>query len=223
MRQAPESTEYKARDKARIGATTIGKTLLSEVTAEERSQANQYYFDSPLSEIDPVILTSSIPDVFEQFVCSLSADLQLSRGGFVLAHHGTAHDRTPATDSHLSLIAISDNDTVCAGLGIAIPREHSALHEISDSNCLKTVIPAKDWQGNFVERHALIVSADGCLGMYPLEIDQLTIGVVTLNFGKCTACNEASDKIALAKTRLARRIAKVAPRSASIPATALEL
>jgi hypothetical protein len=186
-------------------------------TEESQGQFRSYFFDSPLSEIDPFILTSSIPDEFEQFVRSLPTELQLSRGGFVIAH-----PKGEKAELSLSLIAISDINSVCAGLGIAIPIDNSALYEVSDSNCLKTITPAKELKGNFVERHALVVSGDGCIGMYPLQVDGFTIGVVTLNFSKSSSCYDASEEISLANSKLAQRVAQIAPRIISKAITALD-
>ncbi len=218
MRQPPNSTTLNpSMERISAGEIVSVGTDASSNFSENLIQGKNLYFSNPLSEIDPLILTSSIPNVFEEFVRSLPTELQLTRGGFVIAHTGSE-----IAASALSLIAISDIDTVCAGLGIAIPVENSALHEVSDSSCLKTVTPAKRLKGNFVERHALIVSADGCLGMYPLAIDKSIIGVVTLNFSKSSACYNASKEIALANTRLARSIAKVAPRIAPETIVSLE-
>ncbi len=218
MRQAPIPTPSNSSlDRVTSCDVASVERVSAMVTARTQTQGKNYFFDSPLSEIDPIILTGSIPDVFEEYVRSLPTELQLSRGGFVIAHSGSKTD-----ERSLSLIAISDVDTACAGLGIAIPTDNSALHEVSDSNCLKTVTPAKELKGNFVERHALIVSPDGCMGMYPLQIDGFTIGVVTLNFSKASACYDASKEISLANAKLAQRISEVAPQIVSKAISALE-
>ncbi len=165
-----------------------------------------------LSEIDPLILTGQIPDAFEDFIGALPSDLQLRRAGFIIAHQGKA-----TTDFSLSLIAIGDSDAVCAGLGIAIPPENSTLHEICDSHCLKTITPAEDFHGNFVERHALIVSARGCFGMYPLEMDRLLLGVVTLNCDNQTTFDNSSEQFQFALGNLAVEVGRILSTITSVP------
>ncbi len=181
-------------------------------SGQTNAYTKSYCLKSLLSEIDPHILTNEIPDAFEQFVRALPKSLELRRAGFILAHQGnTAQDNT-ATDTSqvaLTIIAISDREIVRAGLGVSIPRENSALYEICDSHCLKTITPADDFRGNFVERHALVVSASGCLGMYPLAVNQLSMGAVTLNCDCQSTISAYSEQLSESLEKLTNHIATI--------------
>jgi len=192
------------------------KTTLRPDSPDSGASA-YYHFDCSISEIDTLKLSGLIPHAFDEFIASLPQKMQLRRGAFILAHGGS-----PVSDSTLSVIAISDGATSCSGLGITIPRSKSMIQEICDARCLKTVVPASDFHGNFVERHALIVSPDGCLGMYPLEVNTLILGAVALNCDNYEAFQDSSSEIQSALGALGQRVAELAPVQSSDAPTSLD-
>lgn len=127
--------------------------MTDRTSVPSRVHAKHLFFDCPLTEIETLIVAVRMPELFENFITSLPRDMDIRCSAFVLAHRGHQD-----TNSALSVIAISDGAQTSSGLGIAIPQEKSMLQEICDTHCLKTITPARDFHGNYVERRALIVS-----------------------------------------------------------------
>jgi len=188
--------------------TTANATLRPD--SPDSGASGYYHFDCSISEIDTLKLSGLIPHAFEEFIASLPQKIKLRRGAFILAHRGS-----PVSDSTLSVIAVSDGEISCSGLGITIPQTKSMLQEICDARCLKTIVPASEFHGNFVERHALIVSPDGCLGMYPLEVNTLILGAVALNCDNYEVFQGSCAEIQSAIGVLGRRVAELAPFQSS--------
>lgn len=81
----------------------------------------------------------------------------------------------------LSTYALWESGQLRTGVHLIIPRQDSALWELLETSCAKTITPPAELQGNFIEKQLLTSSQSGTLTIYPLISGGQRLGLICLN------------------------------------------